>query len=112
MKFAAAILPRGIEIKADGNQVLVPPWRPIPDTGTAYTWSVDSAAQIADAPEWLLAMAEQKRMAMAILPRRRQSNGRSWLGQGGRWPARCHGHKARLGTFFAGLLIRVWCWSS
>lgn len=46
----------GIEIKADGNQVLAPP-SIYPDTGTAYTWSVDSAAQIADAPEWLLAMA-------------------------------------------------------
>ena len=66
MKCAVANIADGIEIKANGNQVLVPP-SIYPDTGTAYQWSVDSAAQIADAPQWLLDLAtrqaEQKRQS-------------------------------------------------
>jgi hypothetical protein len=42
----------GIDVRGDGGYVLAPP--SIHPSGKAYTWSVDSAGMIAEAPDWLL----------------------------------------------------------
>jgi len=41
----------GLDIRGDGGYVLAPP--SIHPSGRAYAWSVDSANEFADAPEWL-----------------------------------------------------------
>jgi hypothetical protein len=46
-----AILP-GVDTRANGGYVLTPP--SVHPSGKVYTWSVDSAAEFEDAPEWLL----------------------------------------------------------
>ena len=99
----------GIEIKANGNQVLVPP-SIYPDTGTAYQWSVDSAAQIADAPQWLLDLATSKQSRngkAAAAPEQWQTLVAAGVDDGQRdvTIAKLAGHSC------AGLLIRVWSWN-
>lgn len=42
----------GIDVRGDGGYVLAPP--SIHPTGRVYAWSVDSASEFADAPEWLV----------------------------------------------------------
>ncbi|MGB9043799.1 MAG: bifunctional DNA primase/polymerase [Pseudolabrys sp.] len=42
----------GIDVRGDGGYVLVPP--SVHPTGRVYSWSVDSAGALADAPQWLL----------------------------------------------------------
>src|SRR5262249_15159857 len=46
----------GIDIKADGGYVILPP--SIHPSGRAYAWSVDSANAFAAAPQWLLQMVQ------------------------------------------------------
>lgn len=45
----------GIDVRADGGYVLAPP--SVHPTGREYTWSVDSANNFADAPDWLCRLA-------------------------------------------------------
>jgi hypothetical protein len=42
----------GIDVRGDGGYVLCPP--SIHPSGRAYSWSVDSGNEFADAPDWLL----------------------------------------------------------
>jgi hypothetical protein len=42
----------GVDVRGDGGYVLAPP--SIHPCGRAYAWSVDSANEFADAPEWLI----------------------------------------------------------
>ena len=49
---AVKILP-GIDVRGDGGYVLCPP--STHPSGRTYTWSVDCAGSIADAPDWLVA---------------------------------------------------------
>jgi Bifunctional DNA primase/polymerase, N-terminal/Primase C terminal 1 (PriCT-1) len=44
----------GIDIRGDGGYVLVPP----SCVDSHYSWSVDSASEFADAPQWLFPIAE------------------------------------------------------
>jgi hypothetical protein len=41
----------GLDVRGDGGYVLAPP--SIHPSGRAYTWSVDCARELADAPDWL-----------------------------------------------------------
>jgi len=47
---ASAVAP-GLDVRGDGGYVIAPP--SIHPTGRAYAWSVDSAAEFAEAPDWL-----------------------------------------------------------
>jgi len=51
VKNSAGQIAPGLDIRGDGGYVLVPP--SIHPSGRAYAWSVDSADEFADAPEWL-----------------------------------------------------------
>jgi Bifunctional DNA primase/polymerase, N-terminal/Primase C terminal 1 (PriCT-1) len=44
----------GIDTRGNGGYVMAPP--SIHPSGRPYTWSVDSASEFADAPEWLFAL--------------------------------------------------------
>ena len=48
----------GIDTRGDGGYVVVPP--SVHPNGRSYSWSVDSAGQIASAPDWLLKLARTK----------------------------------------------------
>jgi hypothetical protein len=48
---SAGMVAPGLDIRGSGGYVLVPP--SIHPSGRAYAWSVDSADEFADAPEWL-----------------------------------------------------------
>ena len=48
---SAGLLGPGLDVRGDGGYVLLPP--SIHPSGRAYAWSVDSANEYADAPEWL-----------------------------------------------------------
>jgi hypothetical protein len=50
---SAGRVARGIDIRGEGGYVLTPP--SVHPSGRRYTWSVDSANAIAQAPAWLLA---------------------------------------------------------
>jgi bifunctional DNA primase/polymerase-like protein len=54
---AARIAP-GIDTRGDGGFVIAPP--SIHETGRAYAWSVDSADQLAIAPDWLIGLTRRK----------------------------------------------------
>jgi hypothetical protein len=45
----------GIDVRGDGGYVVVPP--SVHPSDRAYAWSVDSAREFADAPDWLLTLA-------------------------------------------------------
>jgi len=47
------------DVRGDGGYVLAPP--SIHPSGRAYAWSVDSASEFADAPEWLLDLVTSRR---------------------------------------------------
>ena len=48
----------GLDVRGDGGYVLVPPSYVVEDYGAGfYTWSVHSASEFADAPQWLLDLA-------------------------------------------------------
>jgi Bifunctional DNA primase/polymerase, N-terminal/Primase C terminal 1 (PriCT-1) len=49
----------GIDVRGDGGYVLLPP--SVHPSGRRYRWSLDSAEQIAAAPEWLLAIIADER---------------------------------------------------
>jgi hypothetical protein len=49
----------GLEWRGDGGYVLAPP--SIHPSGRRYAWSVDSADEFADTPEWLLGLVTGKR---------------------------------------------------
>jgi hypothetical protein len=51
---SAGKLAPGIDVRGDGGYVLAPP--SIHPSGRAYAWSVDSASEITDAPDWLLSL--------------------------------------------------------
>jgi hypothetical protein len=51
----------GIDVRGDGGYVLAPP--SIHPCGRAYAWSVDSANEFADAPEWLIELVTAKSRA-------------------------------------------------
>ena len=62
----------GLDLRGDGGYVLVRPSYVVEDYGAgSYTWSVDSASEFADAPDWLLALARSK---VANLDERRPSS--------------------------------------
>jgi len=54
VKNSARQVAPGIDVRGDGGYVLAPP--SIHPSGRAYTWSVDSANEFADAPDWLYAL--------------------------------------------------------
>ena len=48
----------GLDIRGDGGYVLVPPSHVVEDYGAgSYAWSVDSASEFADAPQWIIDLA-------------------------------------------------------
>ena len=48
----------GLDIRGDGGYVLAPPSHVVEDYGSGcYSWSVDSAREFADAPQWLIDLA-------------------------------------------------------
>jgi hypothetical protein len=48
----------GIDVRCDGGYAIVPP--SLHPSGGAYTWSVDSADELAAAPEWLVTLARKR----------------------------------------------------
>jgi hypothetical protein len=48
----------GLDVRGDGGYVLAPP--SIHPSGRAYAWSVDSANEFADAPDWLIEIVTGK----------------------------------------------------
>ena len=44
----------GLDVRGDGGYVLAPP--SIHPSGRAYAWSIDTAQEFADAPDWLYAL--------------------------------------------------------
>jgi hypothetical protein len=48
----------GLDVRGDGGYVLAPP--SIHPSGRAYCWSVDSANEFADAPDWLIDLVTRK----------------------------------------------------
>jgi hypothetical protein len=62
---ASKIAP-GVDIRATGGYALAPP--SIHPTGRRYTWSVDSASVIADAPAWLLSLIQADTVPCATPP--------------------------------------------
>jgi hypothetical protein len=55
-----------IDLRGDGGYVLAPP--SVHPSGRRYTWSVDGAGQIADAPRWLLNLIAPLSVSTATLP--------------------------------------------
>jgi hypothetical protein len=53
----------GVDWRGEGGYVLSPP--SIHPSGRAYAWSVDSASEFADAPEWLLDIVAGRKRAFA-----------------------------------------------
>ena len=51
IKNSASQIAPGVDVRGDGGYVLAPP--SIHPSGRAYVWSVDSADEFADAPDWL-----------------------------------------------------------
>jgi len=49
----------GVDWRGEGGYVLAPP--SIHPSGRSYTWSVDSASEFADAPEWLIDLVKTDR---------------------------------------------------
>jgi hypothetical protein len=49
----------GVEVRGEGGYALAPP--SVHPSGRAYAWSVDSASEFADAPEWLLDLVKTDR---------------------------------------------------
>src|SRR5262245_10407698 len=56
---SAGKIASGIDVRADGGYVLVPP--SVHPSGRAYHWSVDTANTFATAPDWLLARISDTR---------------------------------------------------
>jgi hypothetical protein len=48
----------GIDVRGEGGYVLAPP--SLHPSGRCYAWSVDSAGEFADAPEWLIDLVTSK----------------------------------------------------
>jgi hypothetical protein len=48
----------GIDVRGNGGYVLVPP--SVHPSGRVYAWSVDSAGEFADAPDWLIILVTSK----------------------------------------------------
>ncbi len=53
----------GLDTRGDGGYVIAPP--SIHESGRPYAWSVDTASQFADAPEWLLDLLSSPRRRTA-----------------------------------------------
>src|SRR5262249_18429303 len=51
---SVGLLAPGLDVRGDGGYVLVPPSQ---ISGGRYEWSVDSAGEFADAPDWLIPSA-------------------------------------------------------
>jgi hypothetical protein len=49
----------GVHVRGEGGYVLAPP--SIHPSGRAYAWSVDSASEFADAPQWLIDIVKSDR---------------------------------------------------
>ncbi len=47
----ASLIGKGLDTRGDGGYVIAPP--SVHPSGAAYTWSVDSIEEYADAPDWL-----------------------------------------------------------
>jgi hypothetical protein len=60
---SAGKLAAGVDVRGEGGFVVAPP--SIHETGRIYRWSVDSAAKIAEAPEWLLDLLGRPKPAAA-----------------------------------------------
>jgi Bifunctional DNA primase/polymerase, N-terminal len=73
----------GIDVRCDGGYIIAPP--SIHECGRAYAWSVDSADEIAEAPEWLIKLARKPTVVpiseRAVAHIRRPYSGRSRYGQ-------------------------------
>ena len=58
---SAGQLGAGLDVRGDGGYVIAPP--SIHPSGRAYAWSVDSAREFDDAPEWLFDLLGKKQPA-------------------------------------------------
>ena len=87
----------GLDIRGEGGYVLAPP--SIHPSGRAYTWSVDSANNLAPAPAWLLAKANGGDNGAGVATPRSEWRDlvRDGVGEGARNDALCRlsGHLLR-----------------
>ena len=61
IKNSAGQIAPGLDIRGDGGYVLTPP--SVHPSGRIYAWSVDSAEELADAPEWLHELIQDNKAA-------------------------------------------------
>jgi len=66
LRNSASQLAPGIDIRAAGGYILVPP--SVHPTGRRYAWSVDSASSIAAAPAWLVARLVKPKQGSSATP--------------------------------------------
>lgn len=70
---SAGVIGPGLDVRGDGGYVMLP--SSVWENGRAYTWSVDSTNEIAEAPQWLIDLARKKpalsirERALAAIPR-------------------------------------------
>jgi Bifunctional DNA primase/polymerase, N-terminal/Primase C terminal 1 (PriCT-1) len=97
-----------IDVRGDGGYVLSPP--SIHPSGRRYSWSVDSANRIAEAPRWLL--AKQNGVAVSVTPSPEWRTLIEGVGEGARncSLARLAGHLLRhhINAFVTLGLLQAW----
>jgi hypothetical protein len=102
----------GIDVRATGGYVLAPP--SLHPSGRRYTWSVDSANAIAEAPPWLLSLIAGTASACATPPSEWQKLVAEGVSEGRRNDnvARLTGHLLRRYVDGHVALERVRCWNA
>jgi hypothetical protein len=112
LRNSAGKVAAGIDVRADGGYVLVPP--SIHPSGRAYYWSVDTANTFATAPDWLLARISDTRStgAVPVAPPSEWRDLAKGVAEGARncSAARLAGHLLRRGVdpFVTLELLRGW----